>query len=104
MMELKGLQTRITTFGKDDQGEIYFHVEDDPLPFKLDMGMVNLSLVPYMAKGLGVTMNYTSTADHHIVSWWSFVKSPLNDEQGYPVPWLSRRIRYRKMTLPLRKH
>ncbi len=51
-MELKGLQTRITTFGKDEQGEIYFHVEDAPLPFKLDIGMVNLSLVPYIAKGL----------------------------------------------------
>ncbi|NNU14267.1 hypothetical protein HL669_21895 (plasmid) [Vibrio parahaemolyticus] len=99
-MEQKGLQTRITTFGKDEQGEIYFYVEGDPFPFKLDIGMVNLSLVPYMAKGLGVTMNYTSTA----VSWWTFVQSPLNDAQGHPVPWLSRRIRYRKMTLPLRKH
>lgn len=104
MMELKGLQTRISRFGKDAQGEIYFYVEDEPLPFKLDIGMVNLSLVPYMAVGLGITMNYTSETDHHIVNWWSFVKSPLKDEQGMPAPWGARRIRYRKMALPLRKH
>ncbi|WP_045496892.1 hypothetical protein [Vibrio hyugaensis] len=103
MSELKGLQARISQFGKDVQGEVYFYVKGEELPFKLDMSMVNLSLIPYLAVGLGVTMNYLSKEDHHVVNWWSFVKSPLKDEQGKPVPWSSRRIRYRQTSLPLAK-
>ncbi len=103
MNELKGLQARISRFGKDDQGEVYFYVEGEALPFKLDISMANLSLIPFIAVGLGVTMNYRSCKDHHLVSWWAFVKSPLKDESGTAIPWERRRIRYRKLSLPLAK-
>lgn len=93
MSELKGLQARVSQFGKDDQGEVYFYVKGESLPFKLDMSMVDLSLIPYLAVGLGVTMNYLSCKDHHLVNWWTFVKSPLKDEQGQSVSWASRRTR-----------
>ena len=46
MSELKGLQARISQFGKDIQGEVYFYVKGEELPFKLDMSMVNLNLIP----------------------------------------------------------
>lgn len=101
MSELKGLQARVSRFGKDNQGEVYFYVKGESLPFKLDISMVNLSLSSYLAVGLGVTMNYISQPDHHLVNWWSFVKSPLKDKCGQSVPWASRQIRYKKSSLPL---
>ncbi|MBY7710669.1 hypothetical protein [Vibrio alginolyticus] len=103
MSELKGLQARVSRFGKDEQGNVFFYVDGEDLPFKLDMSMVNLSLIPFIAVGLGVTMNYISQPGHHLVNWWTFVKSPFKDEDGQPVPWASRRIRYRRLSLPLRK-
>ena len=45
MSELKGLQARVSQFGKDDQGEVYFYVKGESLPFKLDMSVVDVNLV-----------------------------------------------------------
>ncbi|HIF6163850.1 TPA: hypothetical protein ACX3IN_004907 [Vibrio parahaemolyticus] len=104
MSELKGLQARVFRFGRDEQGNMFFYVDGEALPFKLDMTIVNLSLIPFIAVGLGVTMNYTSQLDHHLVNWWAFMKSPLKDEDAQPIPWAARRIRYRRLSLPLRMH
>ena len=57
MPELKGLQARVERFGKDDQGRVVFFVTDESLPFVLDTASVDNSLIPYLAKDLGVTMN-----------------------------------------------
>lgn len=103
MSELKGLQARVSRFGRDEHGNVFFYVDGEELPFKLDMTMVNLSLIPFIAVGLGVTMNYISHHEHHSVNWWTFVKSPLKDKDGQPVPWAVRRIRYRRLSLPSRK-
>ncbi|TOK17649.1 hypothetical protein CGI23_25275 [Vibrio parahaemolyticus] len=58
MSELKGLQARVERFWKDDQGRVVFSVAGEPLPFVVDSASVDISLIPYLATDLGVTMNY----------------------------------------------
>ena len=80
-----GKQARVTSYGLDDQGEVFFYVEGEPMVFRLQTDQIDTSLIPFLAKGLGVTMNVEKHDDHYRVWWWSFVKVPVVDEGGQVV-------------------